>query len=102
MHVQLILLALISEELREACEDLHDDALSVVLSSCLPFFASDADWPLNDLAQFVQFAGVESRRYRANTRKTEASVERRMGNASVVALRDALVAGRSATSRWHL
>lgn len=67
-----------SEQIRDSCESLLDDSLAGTLSSCLPSFPSDADWALNDLEQFVKFAGLELRRYRANTRKTEVSVERRM------------------------
>ncbi|CAE8596968.1 unnamed protein product [Polarella glacialis] len=68
----------LSKVIQECCAELVDESLSVVLCSCLPSFPSEADWPLNDLGQFVQFASVELRRYRANMRQTEMSVERRM------------------------
>lgn len=68
----------LSEELRESCSELGDEALAGVLCACLPSFSSDADWPLTNLDQFAQFASVELRRYRANMRATELSVERRM------------------------
>jgi len=68
----------LSQELKEACTDLADEALAQVLCSCLPSFPSEADWALNNLEQFVQFASMELRRYRANMRQTELSVERRM------------------------
>jgi hypothetical protein len=68
----------LSKDLRQACQDLVDESISTVLCSCLPSFPSDADWPLNNLEQFVQFASVELRRYRANMRQTEQTVEKRM------------------------
>ncbi|CAK0840853.1 unnamed protein product [Prorocentrum cordatum] len=68
----------LSGDLRAACQDLADETISSVLCSCLPSFPSEADWPLNDLEQFVQFASVELRRYRANMRETEQTVEKRM------------------------
>jgi len=68
----------LSDELRAACEDLVDESLSSVLCASLPSFPNDADWPLNNLEQFVQFAGAELRRYRANMRQKELTVERRM------------------------
>jgi len=68
----------LSVQLRDACEDLADESISSVLCSCLPSFPADADWPLNNLQQFVQFASVELQRYRANMRQTELTVERRM------------------------
>lgn len=68
----------LSEVIRDACEELVDESIASVLCSCLPSFTTDADWPLNNMEQFATFATVELRRYRANTRKTEISVERRM------------------------
>mmetsp|Transcript_74985 Transcript_74985/g.129936 ORF Transcript_74985/g.129936 Transcript_74985/m.129936 type:complete len:780 (-) Transcript_74985:46-2385(-) len=68
----------LSEVIGEACEELVDESIARVLCSCLPSFPTDADWPLNNMEQFATFATVELRRYRANTRKTEISVERRM------------------------
>jgi len=68
----------LSEVLREVCSEVADDSLASVLCSCLPVFSSDADWPLNDLEQFAKFASVELRRYRANMKATEQTVERRM------------------------
>merc|ERR1719401_1970825 len=68
----------LSEDLREVCQELVDESFSSVLCSCLPSFPADADWPLNNLEQFVQFASVELRRYRANMQQTEQTVERRM------------------------
>jgi len=68
----------LSEELKGSCEELVDESLSSVLCACLPTFASDSDWPLSNLEQFVKFASVELRRYRANMRQMEVTVERRM------------------------
>lgn len=68
----------LSEAIRDSTEELIDDSLATVLCTCLPTFSSDADWALNDVEQFAKFVGLELRRYRANTRKTELSVERRM------------------------
>lgn len=68
----------LSQELKKACESLADESLVSVLCGSLPTFSSDADWPLSNLEQFVQFASAELRHYRANVRQTEVTVERRM------------------------
>jgi hypothetical protein len=68
----------LSQVLRDACKELADESLSGVLCTCLPSFSSDFDWPLKNFEQFTQFVSVELRRYRANMRATEISVERRM------------------------
>eukprot|EP00929_Paragymnodinium_shiwhaense_P017853 TRINITY_DN12766_c0_g2_i1.p1 TRINITY_DN12766_c0_g2~~TRINITY_DN12766_c0_g2_i1.p1 ORF type:complete len:3238 (-),score=874.93 TRINITY_DN12766_c0_g2_i1:313-10026(-) len=68
----------LSQMLREVCSELANETISSVLCSCLPSFPSDCDWALSNLTQFAQFAGVELRRYRANMKTTEQSVERRM------------------------
>lgn len=68
----------LSKRLKEACSELADESLAGILSNCLPSFSVDADWPLENLVQFVQFATMELQRYRANMRQTEISVERRM------------------------
>jgi hypothetical protein len=68
----------LSQVLRDACKELADESLGGVLCTCLPSFSSDFDWPLKNFEQFTQFVSVELRRYRANMRATEISVERRM------------------------
>lgn len=68
----------LSKVLQEVCAELADESLSKVMCTCLPSFPSEADWNLSDLNQFVQFASVELRRYRANMQEMEATVERRM------------------------